>query len=193
MKKSVIMNWMREDRDAAFRWMVEKQDPGPTLELLRPNSREAVAWLVGKLEAQPAGRLTDFITRNARDLAASGMLSVEPALAAAETPAVRDALRDAFAQGVFFGEHRDLSRGLQALESLPDPAERVRMLENMEPQPEFRLASVPLWPGMSRDVRTIFPPDEQAAGLLRDTLLEWGATGDRADAIISRINRLSTP
>jgi hypothetical protein len=189
----VVNAWLREDRDAAFHWLMENRDPGPNLGLLQPRSGEEAAWLVGKLEVQPAGRLTDFITLNARDLAASRTLLVEPALAAARTPAVRDALRDAFAQGVFFGNDRYVSRGLEALESLPDPAERLRMLETIEPRPEFRLTRVPVGHGRSMDVRSIHPPDEQAASLLRDTLSEWGAAGDRADAIISRIKRLTTP
>jgi|GEM_PF-3695295 len=188
---SIISQWMNHDRDAAFRWLVENQEYGTSLKQLRPDTVEKVTWLVGKLDTLSSGQLQTFIQVNSTNLVTNSLMDVDAALSAARTPAVRTALRDAFARGVFTGQREHMERGVKALESVPDTAERLRLLEQIEPSREVRVDG-----GVSfHDPFSPVPAGEKqyTGSLLRERLLEWGATGDRADAIISRINRLTPP
>ncbi|WAC18810.1 hypothetical protein OVA24_16390 [Luteolibacter sp. SL250] len=189
IKGSIISQWMNHDRDAAFRWMMEKQEYGPSLIQLKPDTVEEVTWLVGKLDTLSSGQLRTFIQVNAVFLVTGGWMDVDASLSAARTPAVRTALRDAFAQGVFTGRREHLEKGLEALESVPDAGERLRLLENMAPSGEMRANGPEFLDDPFSPVTAQGRLD--AERLLRERLSEWGAQGDRAEAIVSRIKRLT--
>lgn len=190
IKGTIISQWMEDDRDAAFRWMVESQEYGPSLIQLQPDSAEDVAWLVGKLDTLSSGQLQTFIQVNAIFLL-SGRMDVDAYLSAARTPVVRTALRDAFAQGIFTGQREYLEGGLTALESVPDAGERLRMLEHMEPSGELRINGPEFLNDPFSPITASGKLD--AERLLRDRLSEWGAPEERADAIVTRIRRLAIP
>ena len=177
VQSEIARGWARQDRDAAFQWLLEKDGPARAMMVLNSwnQSPAEIRWLVGKLEALTPEQQEDFINRGGAIVGRHGG-NTNAWIEAAQTPRLQDAMRNAAAQTIIGGSGMQLETGLRALTTLPDPAARVRLLETLEPDRRYASSGGPL--------------DQAAEKLLRSRLKEWGADEGRAEAIVRRISEL---
>ncbi|WAC19008.1 hypothetical protein OVA24_17400 [Luteolibacter sp. SL250] len=176
LRDSMIHAWVRDERDAAFRWVLEKDGPGRLGNLLDIRRSHAeltgqVNWMAGKLEALPQEEWQTFLDSTSHSLhhrEGHAQLWLE----ALREPVVRESFRDVAVSAIFSGGPTLMERGLKALDGLPDGEARIRRLETLvQEHTGYR----------SR-------PDPSSAAMLRGKLEQWGADPARADAIIGRMN-----
>jgi len=179
MRGSLVHQWMAQDRDAAFQWMMGANGPGalfqlrpPTWETTPERSAELTRWMAGKIDTMPAEQRDELVRLNKDNFRQEGsdtLVWIE----SVKTPEVRDAIRTAAAEAVFSQVDDYVDRGLLALGTLPDGESRIRAMEelvkNRQTSPRFK------------------PRSAGADRLLRTRLAEWGADEARIDAIIRGI------
>ncbi|MBX3739791.1 MAG: hypothetical protein KF712_02280 [Akkermansiaceae bacterium] len=177
IESAFLREWLKQDRDGAFDWVLRNSGPAVLIKLgpsrFRDNE-EHPRWIVGKLESLTPGHRAAFFEANSSNFRQPGWNSVAW-IEAASLPEVKDTLRSAVAQGIFLGMDSYVDRGLQALSTLPDDESKLRALETMEPTGD----RTPLQPG--------------AVEILRRQLAEWGADAARTDAIIARMKEKTKP
>lgn len=179
-RDEVVRSWFKADREAAFAWTMENGGGAALLVALRPTgkaSQDTGRWLGSKLDVlSPEDRaafLDGFGTRNYQ--VTSGIRL--PLLEGAEDPQVREEIRSWLAQGLFT---RNLKEGLEPVEHIAEPEERLRFLETLEQSPRTR--------GMQ-------PMGLRAADqeTLRGKLRDWGAGPARVEAIITHLQTRDAP
>ena len=175
VQSEIARGWARQDRDAAFRWLLKNNGPMRAITMLNSwdQTPAEVRWLVGQLESLPAEQQEDFIRQGGAVVQRYGG-NPNAWIEAAETPRMRDAMRTAAVRMVFGSSDMQMDRGLRALTTLPDPEARVRMLETLEPDGAHASSGGPLHQGAEK--------------ILRARLKEWGADRERAEAIVRRIS-----
>ena len=177
IKNSFLREWVKQDREGAFNWVLRNSGPAALIKLgpsqFRGNG-EHPRWIVGKLETLTTGQRAAFFEANSSHFLQPGWNSVAW-INSASQPEMKDALRSAAAQAIFLGLDSYVDRGLQALSTLPDGESRLRALESMEPTGD----------------RT--PLQDGAVKILRRQLAEWGADAARIDSIVARMKEKTKP
>jgi hypothetical protein len=178
-RNTVITAWSSRDRDAAFQWVLKRDEP-KGLNLLAPYPpapRSTVRWFVGKVEGLTPEQRTAFMNGYAGQLRYLGA-DAKIWLEMAATPALREEIITAAAQGVYFRQRSSVEESLKAVGSLPEAEARLRLLETLPPSPALGIN---------------LPMEDEAQTLLRQTLRAWGADPARTHLIISRYADPRTP
>jgi hypothetical protein len=168
--------WLQQDREAAFRWAMEKHGPQGVEQFMRFNPRDTVdlvPWYLEKVATLPADQREEVMASRANSWFMNNS-GAERWINAATTAKMKQQLLHAAMQGIY---GRSKLQALSVLESIPDVGERLRNLETLQP------ANAGINHPMS-------PMDEK---LLRGKLQEWGAEQTRLDAIIERYRDPETP
>jgi hypothetical protein len=161
--------WLKQDREAAFRWAMGQNGPHGVEQLMKFNPRDTVhlvPWYLGKVAALPAEQRQEVMASRANSWFMNN-IGAEMWISAATTPEMKNQLRHAAMQGIY---GRSKLQALSVLESIPDVGERLRHLETLQPMNA----------GINHPMS---PVDEK---MLRGKLQEWGADQARVDAIIER-------
>ena len=131
-----------------------------------------VRWMAEKVDTMPKEQWQEILAAHRSSfLSNPGHASLW--LESLREPAVREAFRDAAADGIFFGGTNTMEVGLKALDSLPDDRARIDRLEKLTQ--EF---------SGYRGQR-----DASAEMTLRGKLEQWGADPQRAETIVENLRR----
>ncbi|MBX3743650.1 MAG: hypothetical protein KF712_21875 [Akkermansiaceae bacterium] len=175
LRDSMIQAWMRNDRDAAFEWVLENDGAGRLDTLRDPQWTYAeltghVKWMAGKVDTLPEEQWRKFLQFSEYSLVhREGHAQLW--LDSLQQPALREAFRDVATGGIFVGGTVPMERGLKALESLPDGEARLSRLETLAKNFKGYRSRA--------DAGSLF--------LLRGKLEHWGADAARADGIVERL------
>jgi len=178
LAKDLLNAWMKQDREAAFQWVLRDSGPAGLIKLRPfPNGYTAQdpRWFIGKLETLTPQQREQFFKSNSSAFLQPGWNSVAW-IHAASAPETKDAIRSAAARSIFSSHDSYIDRGLQAIGTLPDDESRLRAIETLEPAGTFRAP---------------FTPSGEA--ILRRQLAAWGADDARAAAIVTRFKEQSAP
>lgn len=173
LRDSMIQAWMRNDRNAAFKWVLENDGAGRLDTLRDPQWTYAeltghVKWMAGKVDTLPEEQWRKFLQFSEYSLI-NREGHAQLWLDSLQQPTLREAFRDAAAGGIFVGGTVPMERGLKALESLPDGEARLGRLETL-----------------AKDFRGYRSrADAGSEVILRKKLQQWGADPTRANAIVS--------
>ncbi|WAC21184.1 hypothetical protein OVA24_07280 [Luteolibacter sp. SL250] len=170
---SIFGSWMKRDREAAFQWLQENHgDKALTYVSSRLGIEpETQAWFNGKMVAMEPGPRAELLNLRSSSWIDEPAFAVRTLNAAKDTPIHREVLGYAV-QGLFYGKHRQT---LRLLEQIPEPEERLRFLETVQPI------------NPSRPIYT--DPDAAKDDTFREKLREWGAGDARVDAILKRFEK----
>lgn len=171
LRLKTIEEWSKRDRETAFSWLAENGDEQELLWLNRTNfgAQDDAAWFLGKFVALPEERQTKLLEWRAMSPSSAGG-DLMAWLDNAPTETLREKIRPLVVRDLFHGK---ADMVLPVVEAMPNPEARLRLLETTEQNPMS-----------SRQ-----PMAKETAELLRGKLREWGATQERADAILSRYTK----
>ncbi len=170
----VLRSWFGQDREAAFDWVFANDGATGVGSLMNNpatgGSQKDVAWVAGKVEGMEPDARAGFL----RELTPGwmrGPTGLEWFLSGVSDEGFKAEVIALAPQLVFGGRAH---QALPMLEQLPDPATRIRLLENASPAEVFQ---------QSRHMRR-FPESDKA--LLREKLAEWNASETQIESILSR-------
>ncbi|RYD17389.1 MAG: hypothetical protein EOP88_26835 [Verrucomicrobiaceae bacterium] len=164
--KFFVRAWCKEDREACFGWMREKgnlQDFPNLIAFSSDDHSEGLRWIGSKVETMEP-------TEREKVIGGIRIGSGEVVRKMAEgmsDPEQADDLRSIAVRWIMSGP---VAESMKVLGSIPDPARRLRALEEADVNPG---------PGQ----RPMSPANAQ---VLRNHLKEWNATPEQTDAIMNR-------
>ncbi|RYD31336.1 MAG: hypothetical protein EOP87_14920, partial [Verrucomicrobiaceae bacterium] len=166
---SAFGQWQKQDREAAFRWIMENHGI-PSLALVGGGwGDDGGAWFNGKMTAMPADQRAEFLRDKLRSWAGEPANARLMVAAARDTPIYQEVMSHGV-QGLFHGKY---SSCIPIIEGIREPEERIRFLEKLEHLPTQERAD------------SYSSPEQVAA--LRGKLSSWGADDARIDAILQRL------
>lgn len=166
---SAFGQWQKQDREAAYRWIMENHGI-PSLALISGGwGDEGGAWFNGKMTAMPANQRAEFLQGKLRLWAEEPSNARLMVAAARGTPIYQEVMSHGV-QGFFCGNYRGC---IPIIEGIRDPEERIRFLEKIEHVP-------------TKEPANSYNSPEQVAAL-RGKLSSWGADDARIDAILQRL------
>jgi len=181
---SILGGWLAADREEVYRVLKEEGGAGRMHRLAFDFTLPGEGiwpWLAGKYETMSPGDRVAFLTGEPDGAVYfdPGAYSMRRAVFGYDVSKLAAAIRDpvlreevAALAAVMVGEGRP-EPGWQLLETLPDPARRLFILET--------------------GGTTAGLDDLEEIKLLRDKLLAWGATEARAEKILARFTRFTSP
>jgi len=165
----LIAGWLAEDREAAFRWTLEKRGARELADLLSTGSdapRDLVKWFLSEVGSLAPQQQEEMLERWA------GSFQYRPLpvrfISSAADPDLRGRMAAVVARQVFSSSAGTM---LGALECLPDVEERVRALEAAEPAPDQGSRNLG-----KHDLKQI-----------RAAMVEWQVEPQRVEAVINRL------
>ena len=174
----VITRWVQQDREAAFRWVLENQgakDLGLIDSQWWEGPPDLLPWFQRKLESLAPAQRAELLTAKQRTWQLSPT-SAMPTLEAAKGSPIHGEILTRAAQGIFSGKSGEC---LPMIEQLPDPEARLHFIETLQPLPTETA-------GTSSSSSTT-GMDETSETFLRKKLLEWQAAPDRIEAIVTHL------
>ena len=170
-----LQAWKTQNRDEAFDWLFKNEGLNELPDLLFYRSVEGpinddLDWLGERYQnLDPSQRSELFSTMLETWISSPEIATLF--IARIRDPQIADEARELGVQLIFAGRIRD---AVPFLAGISDPAERLSILENAQPQGE--VANNPRKRG--------FTPADEA--LLRKSLSDWNATAQQTEAIISQ-------
>lgn len=168
---AALRAWAEQDRDASFQWLLENR--GAKALRLAENPWDFTdgtsTWFSGKLAALPPAQRAEYLGGRLASWTQEPAYARRILQASRESPIHQEILRHAV-QGIFYGKY---GSSLDLISGLPDPAERIRFLENlerMEQEEGFHMDAV-----------------QVDGAALRGKLRSWGADEVRTEAILTHL------
>ena len=174
-KAIFLQAWKAQNRDEAFDWLLKNRGLNALhLSLFYRSvdgvNKDDLEWLGERyqnLDPTQRSKVVSMMTSNwirSPEIATSFIAGIRD-------PQIADEARELGVQLIFTGKIRD---AVPFLDGISDPAKRLFILENAQPQGEVADNS---------SMRKFTPADE---ALLRNNLSDWNATAQQTEAIISK-------
>jgi hypothetical protein len=170
----LLVNWMTQDREAAFDWFLANGRAAKLLDQLpedRPQELDYLTWLGGKLNALDPTQCEKLFALG-ESIWASDPSAALSFASKIEDPALRDKVHEQAAQVILRG---DVGTAITHLEVIADPARRIEILTSLK-------VGNPAVPDFVRS-----PVGDQDAELLRTKLRDWHASDSQVEAILKKI------
>jgi hypothetical protein len=170
----LLVNWMTQDREAAFDWFLANGRAAKLLDQLpeeRSQELDYLTWLGGKLNAldptqcEKLFAFGEFVWASDPSAALSFASKIEE-------PALRHKVHEQAAQVILRG---DVGTAITHLEAIADPARRIEILTALK-------VGNPAVPDFVRS-----PVGDQDAELLRTKLRDWHASDSQIEAVLKKI------
>ena len=177
-----LHSWKAQDRDGAFDWLLKNEGIGglsvlagsqygstrDDLEWLGGSTRDDLKWLGKRFERLEPAQRAELVSK----VGISWMgdpTCVSSIIDGIRDPQVADETREFGIQMIFAGH---IIEAVPLLGGISDPAKRLTILENAQPQAL-----------VTHYVRHLSPADE---AVLRKALSDWNTTSEQTETIISK-------